>query len=81
MGIFSSATTDQSLHPNPTLTFPPFPHPYKIITPQTYDGDTPFPERQRIRERAHIILSNPDMLHQSVCPQHKQWEGFLSALR
>ncbi|MEW5884368.1 MAG: DEAD/DEAH box helicase, partial [Armatimonadota bacterium] len=29
----------------------------------TYDGDTPERERARIRNRAHIVLSNPDMLH------------------
>lgn len=64
---------------------PPNPPPQSNNTNTTpkkaYDGDTPFVERGAIRERAHILLSNPDMLHQSVCPQHRQWEGFLSALR
>jgi DEAD/DEAH box helicase domain-containing protein len=29
----------------------------------TYDGDTPSDARKAIRERGHIILTNPDMLH------------------
>src|SRR5438132_4913094 len=29
----------------------------------TYDGDTPSSARKAIRERGHIILTNPDMLH------------------
>src|SRR4029079_18695433 len=29
----------------------------------TYDGDTPQDARRAIRTRAHIVLSNPDMLH------------------
>jgi DEAD/DEAH box helicase domain-containing protein len=29
----------------------------------TYDGDTPSDARKAIRERGHIVLTNPDMLH------------------
>ena len=29
----------------------------------TYDGDTPQDARRTIRARAHIVLTNPDMLH------------------
>src|SRR5204863_3303772 len=29
----------------------------------TYDGDTPQDARRTIRGRAHVVLSNPDMLH------------------
>jgi DEAD/DEAH box helicase domain-containing protein len=29
----------------------------------TYDGDTPQDARRAIRSRAHIVLSNPDMVH------------------
>src|SRR5215472_3757266 len=29
----------------------------------TYDGDTPSDARKSIREKGHIVLTNPDMLH------------------
>src|SRR5205823_12765932 len=29
----------------------------------TYDGDTPQDARRTIRSRAHIVLSNPDLVH------------------
>nr|WP_295294275.1 DEAD/DEAH box helicase [uncultured Blautia sp.] len=40
-----------------------------------YDGDTPPDERKRIRERANIILTNPDMLNGSMFPNHSKY-GF-----
>lgn len=40
-----------------------------------YDGDTPPNERKRIRERANIILTNPDMLNGSMLPNHSKY-GF-----
>ena len=40
-----------------------------------YDGDTPPAERKRIRERANIILTNPDMLIGSMLPNHSKY-GF-----
>jgi DEAD/DEAH box helicase domain-containing protein len=39
----------------------------------TYDGDTPQDARKAIRGRAHIVLSNPDMLHSGVLPHHPRW--------
>jgi len=47
----------------------------------TYDGDTPERERRPIRERARILLSNPDMLHVGILPQHFRWKPFLQRLR
>ena len=35
-----------------------------------YDGDTPPVERKRIRERCHLILTNPDMLNSAYLPNH-----------
>src|SRR6201982_3943437 len=32
----------------------------------TYDGDTPADARKAIRERGHVILTNPDMLHTGI---------------
>src|SRR5881296_4309358 len=33
------------------------------LTWGTYDGDTPTAQRRSVREKAQIILTNPDMLH------------------
>ncbi|MBC8164018.1 MAG: DEAD/DEAH box helicase [Roseiflexaceae bacterium] len=45
------------------------------------DGDTPRPERERVRTRAQIILSNPDMLHRTVLQDHGRWARLLASLR
>ncbi|PWN33785.1 P-loop containing nucleoside triphosphate hydrolase protein [Meira miltonrushii] len=47
----------------------------------TYDGDTPKELRQDIRDRASVIFTNPDMLHQSILPNEYQWRRFLRGLR
>jgi DEAD/DEAH box helicase domain-containing protein len=46
-----------------------------------YDGDTPSSQRGRIRDGARIVLSNPDMLHAGILPQHTRWAGFFANLR
>jgi DEAD/DEAH box helicase domain-containing protein len=45
-----------------------------------YDGDTPRDERPAIRRRSNLILTNPDMLHMGVLPNHKSWGDFLANL-
>lgn len=47
----------------------------------TYDGDTPADERRWIRDHAHVVLSNPDLVHHSMLPMHERWAPFLRALR
>ncbi len=47
----------------------------------TYDGDTPQNLRRRLRDGANIILTNPDMLHQGILPQHARWNRFFTQLR
>jgi len=47
----------------------------------TYDGDTPSAERARLREEAQIILTNPDMLHRGILPQHFKWADFFRGLQ
>jgi DEAD/DEAH box helicase domain-containing protein len=47
----------------------------------TYDGDTPADARKVIRERSHIILTNPDMLHTGILPHHTKWIRVLENLR
>lgn len=48
---------------------------------ETFDGDTPFLERNMIREEARIIFTNPDMLHITILPQEDRWRTFLKNLR
>jgi DEAD/DEAH box helicase domain-containing protein len=47
----------------------------------TFDGDTPGDARRAARERAGIVLTNPDMLHSGVLPHHTSWARLLSNLR
>ncbi len=47
----------------------------------TYDGDTPGDARKAIRERGHIVLSNPDMLHTGILPHHTKWTRLFENLR
>jgi len=46
-----------------------------------YDGDTPTPTRATLRNKANIILTNPDMLHAGILPQHARWGTFFSHLQ
>jgi DEAD/DEAH box helicase domain-containing protein len=47
----------------------------------TYDGDTPQDARKAIRERGHIVLTNPDMLHTGILPHHTKWMRLFENLR
>jgi DEAD/DEAH box helicase domain-containing protein len=47
----------------------------------TYDGDTPSDARKAIRERGHVILTNPDMLHTGILPHHTRWTRLFENLR
>ncbi|MCD6376138.1 MAG: DEAD/DEAH box helicase [Caldisericaceae bacterium] len=39
----------------------------------TFDGDTPADIRRTIRSAGHIVVTNPDMLHQGILPHHTLW--------
>jgi DEAD/DEAH box helicase domain-containing protein len=45
-----------------------------------YDGDTPREERPAIRRRNNLVLTNPDMLHVGLLPNHKSWGDFIANL-
>ena len=47
----------------------------------TYDGDTPQDARRSIRSRAHIVLSNPDMVHSGILPHHPKWAKLFENLK
>ena len=51
------------------------------IIVETFDGDTPMDERNRIRDEARIIFTNPDMLHITILPQENSWRTFLKNLK
>lgn len=44
------------------------------------DGDTPQPERDAIRRTANWLLTNPDLLHHSLLPNHRMWADLLHRL-
>jgi DEAD/DEAH box helicase domain-containing protein len=46
-----------------------------------YDGDTPPAERRVVRDRAHVVLSNPDMLHTAILPHHARWMRLFENLK
>lgn len=46
----------------------------------TYDGDTPVRDRANIRRHAHVLLTNPDMLHLAILPNHRLWADFFRRL-
>jgi DEAD/DEAH box helicase domain-containing protein len=47
----------------------------------TYDGDTPQATRRKLRDEGNVILTNPDMLHQGIVPNHTRWGDFFTNLR
>lgn len=54
-----------------------------IVNPlaATYDGDTPQGARARIRKQARVLLTNPDMLHAGILPNHPLWAEFFRHLK
>jgi DEAD/DEAH box helicase domain-containing protein len=45
-----------------------------------YDGDTPADARRAAREQSRVLLTNPDMLHASLLPQHTRWARIFQRL-
>jgi DEAD/DEAH box helicase domain-containing protein len=59
----------------------PFVSGIRSLRPAIYDGDTPAEQRRQIRTTANLILSNPDMVHVGVLPNHSRWGDVLANLR
>ena len=53
----------------------------QALAAAVYDGDTPPAQRRVVRDRAHIVLSNPDMLHTAILPHHARWMRLFENLR
>ena len=47
----------------------------------TYDGDTPGSIRMSVRDQGQIVITNPDMLHTGILPNHPKWIKFLASLK
>lgn len=50
------------------------------VSVMTFDGDTPQAVRSTARTRGRIIISNPDMLHAGILPNHTKWVQFFQNL-
>jgi len=51
------------------------------VVATTYDGDSSGEERAWARRHANVILTNPEMLHFGILPNHRRWSTFLMRLR
>jgi len=47
----------------------------------TFDGDTPQNDRANVRKQARIVLTNPDMLHLGILPNHQSWSRLFRNLK
>ena len=46
-----------------------------------YDGDTPSSIRQAARRNGRLIVTNPDMLHTGILPNHPKWVKIFDGLK
>jgi DEAD/DEAH box helicase domain-containing protein len=46
-----------------------------------FDGDTPSSQRPVIKRSVRVVLTNPDMLHLGILPNHPSWARLLRRLR
>jgi len=51
------------------------------VRPTCYDGDSTPAERAWAQSHANYLLTNPDMLHSGMLPNHARWRGFFRRLR
>ncbi len=52
------------------------------LTAEVYDGDTPEPQRRKIRKNPpRVLITNPDMLHLALLGFHDSWREFFGNLR
>ena len=51
------------------------------VQAEIFDGDTPAHARRQIKAKAEVVLTNPDMLHLGILPNHKSWARLFRNLR
>ena len=54
---------------------------FGLVPAAVYDGDTPDTVKGDIRRTARIVLTNPDMLHLGILPNHLKWHDFFAHLK
>lgn len=54
---------------------------FKHLRLGIFDGDTSQSDRTQIRRNARILMTNPDMLHLGILPNHKMWYAFIKNLK
>ncbi|MBI2300345.1 MAG: DEAD/DEAH box helicase [Armatimonadetes bacterium] len=54
---------------------------WESLRAAAYDGDTPEDERRTIRQAANLVLTNPDMLHLALLPNHTLWAELFANLK
>jgi len=75
------------LYPTKALAQDQLRHLHELAPPEgrvqcaIYDGDTPQNERSSVRARAQVLLTNPDMLHLGILPNHRMWARLFQGLR
>lgn len=75
------------LFPTKALAQDQLRHLHDLVPPQSrvlcaiYDGDTPHEDRTGVRARAQVVLSNPDMLHLGILPNHRMWSRLFQGIR
>ncbi len=47
----------------------------------TYDGDTSPKARRLVRTAGHVVITNPDMLHTGILPNHTKWVRLFENLK
>ncbi|HSM25626.1 MAG TPA: DEAD/DEAH box helicase, partial [Anaerolineaceae bacterium] len=94
--FYKQKSTSLLLFPTKALAYDQHKHIYQFISKSgldlntqnsllrkinVYDGDTPKELRSTIRKNSQIILTNPDMLHFGILPNHDLWETFIENLK
>ena len=51
------------------------------LTAAAYDGDCSPEERSWVRTHANVLLTNPEMVHQTILANHRRWAKFLQELK
>jgi DEAD/DEAH box helicase domain-containing protein len=46
-----------------------------------FDGDTPADARRAAKKHGRVLLTNPDMLHAGILPNHPRWASLFSNLK
>lgn len=53
----------------------------QTVKAYTYDGDTSASARKAVREAGHVVITNPDMLHSGIMPNHTKWVKLFENLK